>query len=767
MAEQWNLNEDVLRRMGALTHEEPELVESLSLQGSYVGKIHSIGETFKKFKNLRSLDLSRNLISSLQGIEYLSSLQDLNLYYNNIPSLAEVSRLQALPCLKELDLRLNPVVRKDTDYRLFAVHMLQNLEKLDDRVVRDSERKAAKLHFSQPDSNENFLFDMENKRPCKASSMDLSHPLPSLTLYFIYISWVHYSREGSVVQWIENWMQKLSKGHFLPVPNLELKDSLTSASASQASNPADQELDTFPLGTQLQEVARNELPGDGHQEDEFRCYPSLQSSVRSPDKTAKEGYRLSFSDDKSLEKELIPKTDIYQLSHESLSSKRLDVGDSSQIHPYQLPKDINLDNYNSHYPNSVTLHGSFSKKSQTHHRSKNYQDYSMKSLNDAKSTSSHSCGDIVTPLTDPDSTTGRLLKLSSDLYTTSHFSSDSTLLANTEQQLSVGLTNLTQAHGSFISNTAVGNSLRTYLSPSGTQEDRGLLTKRSISPTRRGFKRKDSILSSTVPNHGLKDITNNEPLSSDMGSLHGLQGNHSPPPIARTSHVARVLRQLLVLVDKHWNGSGSLLLNKKFLGSARDMLLSLVVPNLTPQWACSLPDESLKALRRRDLELKDSGPSTGVPNDLEALKQKMVRVLEENLFLSEKVHLLEESASSSGVGGHQSHCYDELLRKNQQLNLQVACLNQELNQLKKLEETVCLLQESQRSLVTTNEYLLQQLNKEQKNYPGKAVLPPEKSHRVGRTLPLGKTLPSSLSQAAHDSESRERLTEGLEMYMLR
>ncbi|XP_074142563.1 leucine-rich repeat-containing protein 36 [Sminthopsis crassicaudata] len=757
MAEQWNLDEEVLRRMGALTQEDPELVESLSLQGSYVGKIHSIGETFKNFKNLRSLDLSRNLLSSLKGIEYLSSLQDLNLYYNNIPSLAEVSRLQALPCLKELDLRLNPVVRKDTDYRLFAVHVLQNLEKLDDRVVRESERKAAKLHFSQLGSNENFLFDVENKREKTLKNCVMDERSPT-------------KLETDVDTRIET---ELSKGLFLPLPNREIKDSLTSVSASQASDQDDQKLDTFPLGTQLQEVARRELPGDGHQEDEFRCYPSLQSSVRSPDKMAKDAYRLTFSDDKSIgsspEKELISKTDVYQLSHEALSSKRLDVGDSSQIHPYQLPKDISLDNYNSHYPHSITSHGSYSKKSQTHHRSKNYQDYSTKSLNDTKSPSSYSCGDIMTSLSDSDSTTGRLLKLSSDLYNTSHFSNESSLLASIEQQLSMGLADLTQTHGSFTSNAAMGNSLRTFLLPSGTQEDRGLLAKRSISPTRRGFKRKDNLLSSMVPNHGLKDVTNNEPLSSDLGSLHGLQGNHSPPPIARTSHVARVLRQLLELVDKHWNGSGSLIINKKFLGPARDMLLSLVVPNPSPQWTRSLPEESLKTSRRRDLELKDVGQFPGIPNDLEALKQKMVRVLEENLFLSEKVQLLEENASNSGVGGHQSHSYDELLRKNQQLNLQVACLNQELNQLKKVEETVHLLQESQRSLVTTNEYLLQQLNKEQKSYPGKAVLPPEKSHRVGRTSPFGKTLQPSLSQTTLDGESsqRERLSEGLETYMLR
>lgn len=39
---------------------------------------------------------------------------------------------------------------------------------------------------------------------------------------------------------------------------------------------------------------------------------------------------------------------------------------------------------------------------------------------------------------------------------------------------------------------------------------------------------------------------------------------------------------------------------------------------------------------------------------------------------------------------------DDLLRKNQQLTIQVACLNQELTQLKRLEETVALLHESQR-----------------------------------------------------------------------
>ncbi|XP_002918496.1 leucine-rich repeat-containing protein 36 isoform X2 [Ailuropoda melanoleuca] len=733
MAEQWDLDEEGVRRLGALTLEQPELVESLSLQGSYAGKIHSIGDAFRNFKNLRSLDLSRNLITSLKGIQYLCSLQDLNLYYNNIPSLVEVSRLQPLPFLKELDLRLNPVVRKDTDYRLFAVYTLQTLEKLDDRAVRESERKAAKLHFSQLGNSENFLLEVEKSSREKTMKNCVTGE----------------NSASKVNADVDNRIETDSnKGLFIPFPNREIKDSLMSTSATQGCGIPDQKLDTFPLGTQ--EVARREIPSDNHQEDEFRHYSSRQSTVRSPEKMSREVYRLSFLDNKSSgsspEKDLILKPDTYQLSHDVSLGKRLDVGDSNQIHPYQLPSDVGLENYDSHYSHNLSLHGSLGKRPQ---RSKNYQEYSIKPSNDMKATTSHSCGDLLTSLSNPDSSTGRLLKLSSDLYATTHFNSDPALLVNVEQQLPTSLSDLTPAHGSLPNNSALGDSLRTLLLPTGTSEHRENLTKRSLSPSRRGFKQKDNILATLNPKIGFRDAMGSEPLSSDLGSLHGLPGNHSPPISARTSHVATVLRQLLELVDKHWNGSGSLLLNKKFLGPARDLLLTLVVPAPSQQWCHSHPEDMSKTFRRREVELKEAGHV--VPNDMESLKQKLVRVLEENLILSEKIKQLEEDAATLIVSGHQLHTYDDLLRKNQQLNMQVACLNQELAQLKKLEETVVLLHESQRSLVVTNEYLLQQLNKEQKGYAGKALLPPEKSHHLGRSSPFGKsTLPSS-SPVAHDT----------------
>lgn len=44
----------------------PEQVGSLSLQGTYAGKIVSLGDGLKCFKNLKFLDLSKNLLVSLE-----------------------------------------------------------------------------------------------------------------------------------------------------------------------------------------------------------------------------------------------------------------------------------------------------------------------------------------------------------------------------------------------------------------------------------------------------------------------------------------------------------------------------------------------------------------------------------------------------------------------------------------------------------------------------------------------------------------------------
>ncbi|XP_071492870.1 uncharacterized protein [Diadema antillarum] len=141
------LTEAWIRERVQLTHDNLEDVRSLSLPGTYQEKIANLGNALASFSRLKQLDLSRNALQSLQGLQFLTLLEKLNLYYNNVSTLQELSRLRHNTSLQELDLRLNPVTKNEPDYRLYLVHMLPNLRKLDDRSVRESERKSALLHF--------------------------------------------------------------------------------------------------------------------------------------------------------------------------------------------------------------------------------------------------------------------------------------------------------------------------------------------------------------------------------------------------------------------------------------------------------------------------------------------------------------------------------------------------------------------------------------------------------------------------------------------
>uniref|UniRef100_G3TJM0 Centrosomal protein of 72 kDa n=1 Tax=Loxodonta africana TaxID=9785 RepID=G3TJM0_LOXAF len=152
-------------------------LRSLSLPGTYQEKITHLGNSLMHLTGLKSLDLSRNSLVSLEGIQYLTALERLNLYYNCISSLAEVFRLRSLLELTDVDLRLNPVVKNESDYRLFVVHMLPNLRQLDNRPVRENERKASQLHFTSEESlasKHSFPAALKGGRPyhCRAKHAD-------------------------------------------------------------------------------------------------------------------------------------------------------------------------------------------------------------------------------------------------------------------------------------------------------------------------------------------------------------------------------------------------------------------------------------------------------------------------------------------------------------------------------------------------------------------------------------------------------------------
>ncbi len=123
------------------------------MPGSYNEKITHLGTSLIKFTRLKELDLSRNSLISLDGLESLKLLEKLNLYYNNISSLKELEKLRHNTLLTEIDLRLNPITKEENDYRLYLIYILPSLKVLDDRMIKDSERQMALAFFDQTSSN--------------------------------------------------------------------------------------------------------------------------------------------------------------------------------------------------------------------------------------------------------------------------------------------------------------------------------------------------------------------------------------------------------------------------------------------------------------------------------------------------------------------------------------------------------------------------------------------------------------------------------------
>ncbi|XP_041962777.1 centrosomal protein of 72 kDa isoform X1 [Alosa sapidissima] len=147
-AKDLTVTEEWIREKLQLHHKVLADVRTLCLPGNIEGKISNLGISLKKFVRLKTLDLSYNALVSVSGLEHLKVLERLNLYFNKISAFQEVMTLSKLKSLRELDLRLNPLVKKHPEYRLHLVHALCQLRKLDDCPVRDRERKAAIMHFT-------------------------------------------------------------------------------------------------------------------------------------------------------------------------------------------------------------------------------------------------------------------------------------------------------------------------------------------------------------------------------------------------------------------------------------------------------------------------------------------------------------------------------------------------------------------------------------------------------------------------------------------
>ncbi|KAM8946010.1 leucine-rich repeat-containing protein 36 [Pelodytes ibericus] len=621
-------------------------VESLSLQGTHDDKVLTLGFAFQNFQCLRSLDLSRNVLISLQGIEYLHALQLLNLYYNEIASMQEIHRLCSLKELKELDLRLNPLTRKEGNHhRLVTIYLLGGLQTLDDRAVRDSERKAAASFFR--------LKEYEAQQAAE-----------------------RHTHSDSAAKERES-MARTSTETYPPEMNRWAQQNLQSR--EDFNRPLSPSEPTLP---ETQRCGRD--PSDF--EDEYRPLPSpTRSSLRSPGKgstaRARESFRVTFDDssllDSSPKKDASPKrleNEAYLPSHRKPTYSSPEKPAASYV-----PRDLNFRNV---YLTSTPLRKEI-----------------PSCIQQAKAEAPNCNGQE-----SAESNNERLLRLSSDLYVTTHLS-DPPLSSAASSTWRKGFSNISKTY-TLPSKPSIASSTlhpaKTQLHLEANREYRGNdkwvsgLASPDVSAGINGIKRFSSLgslLSLPSDRYTVTDL----PSGNGLKERDGLAGSED-------GSLSSILRQLMDLVDRYWNGSGSLLQNMKFLVPARELLTQLMTPSA----------EQHKPSHLRKAE----APRTDDSSDREAFKQKVI--VESGTMQSELSKLEHSAAATDSTAFPQG----ELAMKCERLTLQVDLLQQQLRQNHKMQDTVNLLHDSQRSLICTNEYLLQQLTKNPSSYSLK--VPPSK-----------------------------------------
>jgi len=132
----WKIDE----KTGFVTaQEETEL--SVQRNGiTFIGERALFG-----FANLVRLDLSRNSLTRLDGLDVLEKLEVLSVYLNKLQEGAELLKLEKNALLRSLDVRLNPVTRSKL-YKMFVIQHLKGLEVLDEtKIVAHERRKAGEL----------------------------------------------------------------------------------------------------------------------------------------------------------------------------------------------------------------------------------------------------------------------------------------------------------------------------------------------------------------------------------------------------------------------------------------------------------------------------------------------------------------------------------------------------------------------------------------------------------------------------------------------
>ena len=93
----------------------------------------------KDLINLSDLDLSDNPIQTINGIEFLSSLQNCDLHKTSLENIESISSLKNLTKLKRLSIYDSPVEDVE-DSRLEIIHLVPSIEEIDDQAVTFNEK---------------------------------------------------------------------------------------------------------------------------------------------------------------------------------------------------------------------------------------------------------------------------------------------------------------------------------------------------------------------------------------------------------------------------------------------------------------------------------------------------------------------------------------------------------------------------------------------------------------------------------------------------
>eukprot|EP00062_Callorhinchus_milii_P005495 gi/632945277/ref/XP_007887961.1/ PREDICTED: centrosomal protein of 72 kDa [Callorhinchus milii] len=619
-------------------------VRSLNLPGNYQEKITNLGNSLKSFVRLKSLDLSRNALVTLQGIEQLKHLEKLNLYYNKIPSLKEVFCIRNLTALKDLDLRLNPVSKNEADYRLFVVHMLPNLRRLDDRPVRDSERKAALMHFCSDQAYEfhdPLVLELETERQ--------GHPRAAFVSSLAKKCSALDADDEAVLNLISKCNWDLNKpcvitGSAKNIPDADMHTLQDIRDIDNASSFSGDQEPTLRTSSQQNRPQPLNIPKATASSQKRHCVEFQDFSEEALHR-GKDGIRVTFADE--MPRDLTPADPNLKFQDEAEAYHRITSYAHFTPHPGSsetvLPKTT--------YPSS-----------QGHQHHKSAVPFPYVGTLSAAEINGQNQEMNGQPSLQPHNSSSAIQSKQPVIVCTASSRQDKSEDQNLKKQF---LPQRTFSHDHF----------------SGTHDR----TREAVHPA-------------------------TSEVSADTNATLN----------------PTLMEHFLDLVDKYWNGFKSLHCNETFLNQAR-IIWSAMLDGLQPQ---SEPKSDFK-LQEQVSHLKEKNEALQASlshqeqhhsenlqklrvqfmeaeKDVEMLRDRLTRTLEEKNILQNHVIKLEHKVLN--VSNSSNQHLEELQSHNQNLQSEIENLKEKLQCCSQIQELTQMLQESHRTLVSTNEHLLRELN---------------------------------------------------------